>query len=210
MNNIFYKKIGKRLFDIFISIILLSLFAPLLFILLLLQPIFFNGRIFFMQQRPGLNEKIFNIYKFKTMKDEYDNTGKLLPDVKRMTKWGSLLRKFSLDELPQIYNILLGDMSLVGPRPLLKEYLSLYNERQRKRHDVKPGITGWAQVNGRNAISWDQKFELDIWYAENLSFWLDVKILFKTFKKVVFRENINHNGESTMPFFKGNVVGDNE
>ncbi len=137
------------------------------------------------------------------MSDEVDSNGQLLPDVKRLTVWGSFLRKTSLDELPQLINILKGDMSLVGPRPLLVEYLSRYNERQKIRHFVRPGITGWAQVNGRNAISWDQKFELDIWYVEQLSFWLDIKILFKTLHKVFIAEKISHQGHATMPNFKG-------
>lgn len=162
--------------------------------------------IFFRQQRPGLHEKIFGIYKFRTMTNERDSHGELLPDEKRLVGIGKVIRSLSLDELPQIFNVLKGDMSFVGPRPLLIEYLPLYNERQKKRHDVKPGITGWAQVNGRNAISWKQKFEYDTWYVEHHSFLLDMKILWMTFLKVVKRSDISSDTAATMEKFEGEKV----
>jgi lipopolysaccharide/colanic/teichoic acid biosynthesis glycosyltransferase len=160
--------------------------------------------ILFRQKRPGLNEEIFGIYKFRTMTNDTDEDGNLLPDEQRLLGLGKTIRSLSLDELPQIFNVLKGDMSFVGPRPLLVQYLPLYNDRQKKRHDVKPGITGWAQVNGRNAISWEQKFEYDVWYVENQSFWLDIKILWLTFLKVVKRSDISQDGQATMEFFEGN------
>jgi undecaprenyl phosphate N,N'-diacetylbacillosamine 1-phosphate transferase len=163
-----------------------------------------NGKPFFYQLRPGLNAKIFKIVKFKTMNDMKDAEGNLLSDAKRLTKIGSFVRKTSLDELPQLLNVIRGEMSLIGPRPLLPEYLPLYDANQRKRHDVRPGITGWAQVNGRNAISWQQKFEYDVWYVEHFSFGLDIKILFLTLKKVFFREGISQEGQVTAKAFKGN------
>lgn len=157
----------------------------------------------FKQPRPGLNGEVFNVYKFRTMSDELGENGELLPDSERLTSFGKLLRKLSLDELPQLLNVLKGDMSFVGPRPLLVEYLPLYNERQAQRHKVRPGITGWAQVNGRNAISWEQKFEYDVWYVENQSFWLDMKILFLTVKKVFVSEGITQEGQATIKKFTG-------
>jgi lipopolysaccharide/colanic/teichoic acid biosynthesis glycosyltransferase len=163
--------------------------------------------IFFKQSRPGLNRKIFNIYKFRTMTNERDKDGILLSDESRLTKFGKFLRSTSLDELPSLWNVLKSDMSLVGPRPLLLEYLPLYSTQQARRHEVKPGITGWAQVNGRNAITWGEKFDLDVWYVDNQSIWLDIKILWLTVKKVIMRDGINQVGQSTMESFKGN---DNE
>jgi lipopolysaccharide/colanic/teichoic acid biosynthesis glycosyltransferase len=163
-----------------------------------------RGNPFFIQIRPGKNEKHFRLIKFKTMTDERDDNGELLPDQERLTKTGKFIRKTSLDELPQLFNVVKGDMSFVGPRPLLVEYLPLYNEEQRKRHLVKPGITGWAQVNGRNAISWPDKFKLDVWYVENQSFWLDLKILWMTFIKVLKAEGISGRDSVTMEKFKGN------
>ncbi|EGV37386.1 pilin glycosylation protein PglB [Neisseria weaveri LMG 5135] len=160
--------------------------------------------VFFTQIRPGLNGKPFKMYKFRSMRDAVDADGNPLPDSERLTPFGKKLRASSLDELPELWNVLKGDMSLVGPRPLLMSYLPLYNDFQRRRNEVKPGITGWAQVNGRNAISWDKKFELDVWYVDNLSFWLDIKILFLTIKKVFIKEGISAEGEATMPFFTGN------
>ncbi len=157
----------------------------------------------FKQPRPGLNGNVFHVYKFRTMTNARDDNGELLPDAVRLTSFGKLLRKLSLDELPQLWNVLKGDMSFVGPRPLLVEYLPLYNERQAHRHDVRPGITGWAQVNGRNAISWEQKFEYDVWYVENQSLWLDFKILLLTVKKVFVSEGISQEGQATMEKFKG-------
>jgi lipopolysaccharide/colanic/teichoic acid biosynthesis glycosyltransferase len=160
---------------------------------------------FFVQERVGLNNRIFKLLKFRTMTNERDKTGKFLPDVLRLTKIGKLVRSTSMDELPQLFNVLLGDMSLIGPRPLLVNYLPLYNQRQTRRHEVKPGITGWAQVNGRNTLSWQQRFELDVHYVEHLSFWLDVRILLRTVKNVVKREGISAHGVATMAAFKGNV-----
>ena len=164
-----------------------------------------KGKPFFLQTRPGKNEKLFNVIKFKTMIDERDSDGELLPDVLRLTKIGKMVRKTSLDEMPQLINVLIGDMSLVGPRPLLVQYLPLYNAEQKRRHEVRPGITGWAQVNGRNAISWKQKFEYDIWYVDNISFSLDIKILWMTLMKVIKSEGINQHGETTMEYFKGDL-----
>lgn len=163
-----------------------------------------NGRVFFVQQRPGRKEKIFKVIKFKTMNDRKDESGNLLPDAERLTKTGAFIRKTSLDEIPQLINVIKGDMSLIGPRPLLIQYLPLYNEFQKKRHDVRPGITGWAQVNGRNAISWEKKFEYDVWYVNNIHFLLDLKILFLTVKKVLRSEGITEKNSATTENFKGN------
>ncbi|AFR35732.1 Sugar transferases involved in lipopolysaccharide synthesis [Riemerella anatipestifer RA-CH-1] len=165
-----------------------------------------EGKPFFFQKRPGLNERIFSIIKFKTMNDKKDAQGNLLSDAERLTVVGKFVRKTSLDEIPQLLNVIKGDMSLIGPRPLLPQYLPLYNEEQKKRHNVRPGITGWAQVNGRNAISWQQKFEYDAWYVHNLSLSLDIKILFLTVKKVFVSEGISQEGQATMEPFKGNEV----
>lgn len=161
--------------------------------------------VFFTQQRPGLRGKPFRMIKFRTMTDVRDKAGKLLPDAERLPHFGRFLRAASLDELPELFNIFMGNMSLVGPRPLLMEYLPLYSARQARRHDVRPGLTGWAQINGRNALSWEEKFELDIWYVENRSFWLDLKIIFLTAKKVLVREGISAAGEATMPKFTGST-----
>ncbi len=194
----------KRLFDIALGLILIILFS-LLYILVALSIFITMGfPILFRQKRPGLHAKIFAIYKFRTMSDEKDKQGILLPDEKRLPKIGLLIRSLSLDELPQIFNVLKGEMSFVGPRPLLIEYLPLYSERQKRRHDVKPGITGWAQVNGRNAISWEQKFDYDVWYVENQSFWLDMKILWMTLLKVIKRSGVSSTTSATMEKFKGN------
>lgn len=163
-----------------------------------------NGKPLFFQKRPGKNEKIFKVIKFKTMNDKKNNEGNFLPDVERLTKVGQFVRKISLDEIPQLINVIKGDMSLIGPRPLLPEYLPLYNSEQKKRHKVRPGITGWAQVNGRNAISWQQKFKYDVWYVENRSFLLDLKIILLTIKKVFKSEGINKEGEATTVKFTGN------
>jgi len=163
--------------------------------------------IFFQQSRPGLNGKFFDMLKFRTMTNERDKNGILLSDEARLTEFGKFLRSTSLDELPGLWNVLKGDMSLVGPRPLLVEYLPLYSTQQARRHEIKPGVTGWAQVNGRNAISWDEKFDLDIWYVDNQSIWLDVKILWLTVKKVITRDGINQNGQATAEYFKGNNSG---
>ena len=201
-----YKKIIKRFLDFSIALIGLVLILPL-FILVIVGLFFANqGKPFFFQLRPGKNGKIFKIIKFKTMNDKKDNEGNLLPDANRLTKMGTFVRKTSLDEIPQLLNVLKGEMSLIGPRPLLPEYLPLYNESQRRRHEVKPGITGWAQVNGRNAISWAQKFEYDVWYVENVSFLLDLKILYQTIKKVFKREGITAENSVSAEAFKGNSL----
>jgi lipopolysaccharide/colanic/teichoic acid biosynthesis glycosyltransferase len=199
-----YPQFFKPLIDKTIALIILIITLPItLFVAGLLY--FYNDRKpFFFQYRPGLHSHIFRIWKFKTMNDRVNSKGELLPDHKRLTPVGKWVRKTSLDELPQLINVLLGNMSLVGPRPLLVEYLPLYNPHQQRRHDVKPGITGWAQVNGRNAISWQQKFEYDVWYVENLSFLLDLKILWLTAMKVVKSEGVNASQTTTMEKFMGN------
>ena len=199
-----YKTYLKRILDTIIAFIGLVILSPILVVVILLLALANKGKPFFFQVRPGLNEQLFNIIKFKTMTDKKDKAGNLLPDKERLTKIGSFVRKTSLDELPQLINVLKGDMSLIGPRPLLPEYLPLYSNEQKKRHNVKPGITGWAQVNGRNAISWQQKFEYDVWYVEHLSFKLDVNIVIKTIKKVVKSEGINASSTVAMSRFKGN------
>lgn len=199
-----YKLIIKRVFDFLISVVCLIVFLPLLVIIFIILTHNNEGKPFFFQKRPGKNEKIFKVIKFKTMTDKRDKNGQLLCDSMRLTNLGEFIRKTSLDELPQLINVIKGDMSLIGPRPLLPEYLPLYTLEQKKRHKVKPGITGWAQVNGRNAISWEKKFEYDVWYVNNISFALDIKILFKTILKVLNKEGINEKGEVTTKPFKGN------
>lgn len=194
----------KRLFDLISASVALIVFFPILLVVGILVRQKLGSPILFSQVRPGLNGQLFKMFKFRTMLDALDAQGNPLPDEQRLTKFGSLLRSTSLDELPGLWNVLKGDMSLVGPRPLLVEYLPLYTPEQAKRHNVRPGVTGWAQVNGRNAISWEEKFKLDIWYVENQSFWLDIKIIFLTFKKVLVRDGINAAGEATAPPFKGN------
>ena len=194
----------KPILDILTAIILICLFSPVIILIAILLVFNNSGSIFFFQTRPGKNERIFKVIKFKTMTDNKDKNGQLLPDAQRLTKLGVFVRKTSLDEIPQLINVLKGDMSLIGPRPLLPEYLPLYNETQKKRHNIKPGITGWAQVNGRNAISWHKKFEYDVWYVENLSFILDVRIIFKTIIKVVRSENITTENQATTTKFEGN------
>jgi len=193
----------KRIFDIFAVLISLLLLMPIYFLVALLVKVKLGSPVFFTQPRPGLEGKVFNLHKFRTMTNERGPNDVLLPDGKRMTKFGEFLRSTSLDELPGLWNVLKGDMSLVGPRPLLVEYLPLYSERQSRRHEVRPGFTGWAQVNGRNAISWDKKFELDVWYVDNQSIWLDVKILWLTVKKVIVRDGITAQDDATMPTFRG-------
>jgi lipopolysaccharide/colanic/teichoic acid biosynthesis glycosyltransferase len=195
----------KRTLDFCIALIAFVLLLPVFIIVTLLLLIANNGKPFFTQARPGKGARVFRILKFKTMNDRRDGTGQLLPDAERLTAVGSFIRKTSLDEIPQLLNVLKGDMSLIGPRPLLVDYLPLYNERQRLRHTVRPGITGWAQVNGRNAISWEQRFELDAWYATNLSFGLDLKIVLMTIKKVVRAADINAPGMATVERFTGNL-----
>lgn len=192
----------KAFFDFLASMVLILLLSPI-FIVITIFLFFLNkGKPFFFQKRPGYKGNVFKIVKFKTMTDKVDVDGSLLPDAMRLTRIGSFIRKTSLDEIPQLFNVFLGQMSLVGPRPLLVEYLDRYTKEQARRHDVKPGITGWAQVNGRNAISWEDKFEYDIWYVDNRSFFLDVKILIKTVKKVFIKEGINMQGEMTTKPFK--------
>lgn len=199
-----YKNYLKRLFDFTIAFIGLICLSPI-FIIVTIGLYFANqGKPFFFQKRPGLGERIFKIIKFKTMNDKKDAEGNLLPDADRLTPIGAFVRKTSLDEIPQLINVLKGDMSIIGPRPLLPKYLSLYDEEQKKRHDVRPGITGWAQVNGRNAISWKKKFELDTWYVEHISLFLDIKIFFLTIKKVVVKEGISAEGQATIEPFNGN------
>jgi undecaprenyl phosphate N,N'-diacetylbacillosamine 1-phosphate transferase len=199
-----YRNLFKPLTDFLVSLLLLSLLSPLFLIITLLLMIANKGKPFFTQPRPGKNGDNFRIIKFKTMNDRGDSEGNLLPDGDRLTAIGRLVRRTSMDELPQLINILKGDMSLIGPRPLLVDYLPLYNDFQQRRHEVKPGITGWAQVNGRNAISWEQKFNFDVYYVENCSFLLDLKILFMTIKKVLQVKEINQPGQATAEKFKGN------
>ena len=194
----------KRFFDLVTaSLALLVIILPLLLLALIVR-INLGSPILFNQVRPGLNGRPFHMIKFRTMTNKSDSNGALLPDEERLTPFGRLLRSTSLDELPELWNVLRGDMSLVGPRPLLMEYLPLYSEEQARRHKVRPGITGWAQVNGRNTISWNEKVKLDVWYVDNHSFWLDLKILWKTILKVLLRDGINGNGEVTMSKFTGN------
>ncbi|WP_336127571.1 sugar transferase [Mesoflavibacter sp. CH_XMU1422-2] len=196
-----YKSFFKRILDFIASLIAIIVLSPIFMLVTLLLLLNNNGSVFFFQKRPGKNEKIFNIIKFKSMTDKKDENGKLLPNEKRLTKVGKFIRKSSIDEIPQLLNVLKGDMTLVGPRPLKVEYLELYSEDQKKRHLVKPGITGWAQVNGRNAISHSKKFELDVWYVNNLSFKLDLKILYLTILKVIKREGVGEKGiEINEPF----------
>lgn len=193
----------KRSFDFITALGALIVISPLVVLMALLVRLFLGAPILFSQIRPGLHGQAFTVYKFRTMTDEKDASGALLPDDVRLTPFGLFLRRSSLDELPQLFNVLKGDVSLVGPRPLLMEYLPLYTPEQAKRHLVRPGITGWAQVNGRNAISWERKFELDVWYVDNRSFLLDMKILFLTVKKVLIKEGISAQGMETMPRFEG-------
>jgi undecaprenyl phosphate N,N'-diacetylbacillosamine 1-phosphate transferase len=193
----------KPLLDRLGALFLLLLLAPVMLIVALLIRGKLGSPVLFVQERPGKDEKIFRIYKFRTMTDERDESGKLLPDEKRLKGIGKFVRALSLDELPQLFNVLKGEMSFIGPRPLLVEYLPLYNDKQRRRHEVKPGITGWAQVNGRNAISWEEKFAYDVWYVEHCSFWLDLKIAWLTLVKVFKREGISQKGVATMEKFKG-------
>lgn len=198
----------KRLFDIIGSLLGLLLLSPVIAIIAWQISRKMGSPVLFRQVRPGLNGKPFEMVKFRTMKDAVDAVGKLLPDSERLTPFGQFLRSSSLDELPELWNVLKGDMSLVGPRPLLMEYLPLYSPEQYRRHEVRPGVTGWAQVNGRNALSWEEKFKLDVWYVDNRSFWLDLKIIFLTIKKVLVREGISADGEATMKRFEGSRDGE--
>lgn len=194
----------KRLIDLIGALIGLIILSPVILIVAVLIKRRLGGPVLFRQVRPGLGGKPFEMIKFRTMRNAFDSNGVPLPDAQRMTPFGAFLRSSSLDELPELWNVLKGDMSLVGPRPLLMEYLPLYNQRQYLRHEVRPGVTGWAQINGRNALSWPEKFELDVWYVENRSIWLDMKIIALTIKKVVKKDGINASGEATMSKFTGN------
>jgi undecaprenyl phosphate N,N'-diacetylbacillosamine 1-phosphate transferase len=201
-----YKNFFKPTLDFLVALIGLLVLSPIFLFVMIALTIANNGKPFFFQKRPGKNEKIFSIIKFKTMNDKKDAEGNLLSDAERLTPIGAFVRKTSLDEIPQLINVLKGDMSLIGPRPLLIQYLPLYNAQQKRRHEVKPGITGWAQVNGRNAIRWTQKFEYDVWYVDNISLSLDIKILVRTIIKVFKREGISSDTSSTMEAFRGNDI----
>jgi lipopolysaccharide/colanic/teichoic acid biosynthesis glycosyltransferase len=203
MKPVGYACFGKRLLDLGMVLLALTLLWPVLLCLTMLVRLKLGAPVFFRQTRPGLHGRPFRLIKFRTMRDAFDAQGKPLPDAERLTPFGRWLRSTSLDELPELWNVLKGEMSLVGPRPLLMEYLPLYSAEQARRHEVKPGITGWAQVNGRNALSWEGKFELDLWYVDHRSFWLDVQIIALTIKKVLLREGISAQGEATMPRFTG-------
>jgi undecaprenyl phosphate N,N'-diacetylbacillosamine 1-phosphate transferase len=200
-----YKIIIKRFLDLIIAVMAFILLLPFFLLVTILLLIVNEGRVFFVQLRPGKHGLPFKIIKFKTMNDKRSAIGALLPDADRLTAVGKLIRKTSLDEIPQLLNVIKGDMSLIGPRPLLMEYISLYCEKQSRRHEVKPGITGWAQVNGRNAITWEQKFEYDVWYVDNISFKLDMRILYMTVIKVFKSEGVNANGHASMEIFKGSA-----
>lgn len=198
-----YNSIFKRILDILISGTALLVLSPIILIVWILLSVSNKGGAFFFQERPGKDGKIFRVVKFKTMTDKKDESGEYLPDEDRITKIGAIVRSTSLDELPQLWNVLKGDMSLIGPRPLLPQYLPLYNRTQARRHEVRPGITGWAQIHGRNTISWTQKFEYDVWYVDNISILLDMKIFFLTIKKVFIREGISQEGEISAQYFDG-------
>lgn len=196
----------KRLLDLLLASFVSFVFLPIIIVLILLVHLKLGSPVLFKQQRPGLFGKPFCIYKFRSMNNHKNDKGELLPDAERLTSFGKWLRSTSLDELPSLWNIFKGNMSLVGPRPLLMEYLPLYNVEQGRRHELKPGITGWAQVNGRNAISWEEKFKFDVWYVDNQSLYLDVKIILMTLKKVFLRDGVNAKGNATMPKFTGNIT----
>ncbi len=198
-----YRRFAKRGADILLGAVGILVLSPLLALIALAVRRRLGSPVIFAQQRAGLHGRVFKLYKFRSMNDAVDANGRLLPDAQRLTPFGLKLRRSSLDELPELWNVLKGDMSLVGPRPLLVQYLPLYNDFQRRRHDVRPGITGWAQVNGRNALNWEDKFAHDVWYTEHESFWLDLKILWMTFRAVFRREGISADGEATMPPFTG-------
>jgi len=202
-NSGIYQFTGKRMVDLVITVLAFPVLFPFVFTIAVLARIQMGAPVFYKQVRPGLGGKPFKLYKFRTMTDARDSNGNLLPDSERMTRFGRFLRKTSLDELPELWNVLKGDMSLVGPRPLLMQYLNRYTPEQARRHEVKPGMTGWAQVNGRNALSWEEKFNLDVWYVDHQSFWLDMKIIAMTVWKVLRREGISQTGQATMEEFKG-------
>lgn len=199
-----YRLFIKRSLDFSIALVLLIFISPIFIVIVAFLAIANGGKPFFVQKRPGKNEKIFSIFKLKTMNDKKDVHGNLLPDKDRITKIGGFVRKTSLDEIPQLFNVLKGEMSLIGPRPLIIEYLPVYNSTQKKRHNVRPGITGWAQVNGRNSIPWKKKFEYDVWYVENYNFMLDARIVSLTLKKVIQKKDVNLSGEETSEYFNGN------
>ena len=199
-----YKHFFKRFFDFCISLVALICISPILVVVTIWLHFANKGAgAFFLQPRPGKGEKVFNVIKYKTMTDERDENGKLLPDAQRLTKVGKFVRSTSIDELPQLFNVLKGDMALIGPRPLLVQYLPLYNEEQKRRHEVRPGISGWAQCHGRNAISWTEKFKLDVWYVDHCTLWTDIKVIFITIMKVLKRADINEVGQATMEPFNG-------
>lgn len=198
-----YRVFVKRVFDFILALTGLLIISPIFIVFFVALAIANEGKPFFLQRRPGKNGNIFTIIKFKTMNDKTDSEGNLLSDAERLTAVGSFVRKTSIDEIPQLINVLIGDMALIGPRPLLVQYLPLYDEHQARRHEVRPGITGWAQINGRNAISWEEKFNLDVWYVDHVSFMLDLKIIFLTIKKVFIREGISADGHVTIEPFKG-------
>lgn len=193
----------KRVFDMFLSTVGIVLLFPFLMVMAVLVKVKLGSPVFFIQERVGKDNKLFKMIKFRSMLDDYDETGKLLSDNERLTDFGRILRATSIDELPELINVLKGDMSIVGPRPLLKQYLPLYSRKQLRRHEVRPGITGWAQINGRNAISWREKFKHDVWYIDNWSLWLDIKIIFMTVRKVFVREGVNQDDKVTMEYFNG-------
>lgn len=197
----------KRFFDFTLAFLIFIIFLPFMLLIALLIRFKLGSPVFFRQIRPGKDGKPFELIKFRTMLDAANVAGNLLPDAERMTSFGSFLRSSSLDELPELWNVLKGDMSLVGPRPLLMEYLPLYSQEQYRRHEVRPGVTGWAQINGRNTLSWEDKFKLDVWYVDNRSIWLDLKILFLTVRKVAVKDGISADQHATMPLFKGNRDG---
>jgi undecaprenyl phosphate N,N'-diacetylbacillosamine 1-phosphate transferase len=201
-----YISFGKRLMDLLLGLVLIVLTSPFFIIVAIVLVFSNNGNPFFIQSRPGLNGKVFRLIKFKTMAEAFDSKGNLLDDEKGLTNFGKIVRKLSLDELPQFWNVLKGEMSIIGPRPLLEEYLVLYSVHQARRHEVRPGITGWAQVNGRNELDWQKRFELDVWYVDNVSFLLDLKIIFLTIQKIFKREGVSQQGHATMPKFRGNKI----
>jgi lipopolysaccharide/colanic/teichoic acid biosynthesis glycosyltransferase len=201
-----YISFGKRLVDLLLGLVLIVLTSPFFITVAIILVFSNNGNPFFIQSRPGLNGKVFSLIKFKTMAEAFDRKGNLLDDEKRLTNFGKIVRKLSLDELPQFWNVLKGEMSIIGPRPLLEEYLVLYSVHQARRHEVRPGITGWAQVNGRNDLDWQKRFELDLWYVDNVSFLLDLKIIFLTIQKIFKREGVSQQGHATMPKFRGNKI----
>ncbi len=203
-SSFIYVTVIKPLLDFVVALIMFVVLSPLFIVVTLLLAIANGGQPFFLQRRPGKNERLFKVIKYKTMNERKDKNGQLLPDAERLTPIGRWVRKTSVDEVPQLLNVLKGDMSIIGPRPLLEEYLPLYNETQKHRHDVRPGITGWAQINGRNAISWKQKFEYDVWYVNNVTFLLDLKILWRTFRNVAQSEGISSETSVTMEKFRGN------